>query len=68
MAAKRRVDLFNDISLETMTRLQNMLGEINPYVAVFKQAREVFFFFFLKKKTTFFLDSRHPIVKYTHIE
>jgi hypothetical protein len=44
MAAKRRVDLFNDISLETMTRLQNMLGEINPYVAVFKQAREVFFF------------------------
>ena len=57
MAAKRRVDLFNDILLETMTRLQNMLGEINPYVAVFKQAREVFF-----------LDSRHPIVKYTHIE
>jgi hypothetical protein len=67
MAAKRRVDLFNDISLETMTRLQNMLGEINPYVAVFKQAREVFFF--LKKKNNFFFyDKRHPIVEYPHIE
>lgn len=44
MQAQRRVDLFNgDISVETITTLQNVLDEINPYVAVFKQAREVYF-------------------------